>query len=143
MRHGVAKLVRLRFFVDHLPRPALVGLVPTRPILSRHVEQFFQCLRFHAPHAFGRHLELALGVLLHQPPLNQLVEQFRALLFEFLEQLQRVVAVLQEVVADLVEHLVGRLRRKWLRTIPFGIFKARHDGVCPDRETGLGASPTL
>ena len=92
----------------------------------------------------GADLPLPLAVALDQPLLlDQLDDVGLVVVVELVEVAEDLVAVVEHVLGELVEGLLGRLRLELLRAVPAGVFEECHEGPCPWAATSRGCLPLV
>ena len=78
--------------------------------------------------------------LLDQPLLlDHLDDVGLVVVVELVEAAEDLVAVVEHVLGELVEGLLGRLRLELLRAVPAGVFEECHEGPCPRAATSRGS----
>ena len=114
IRDRIAILVRFRFLVQRLARAAKIGLVLAHLGFEGDVEELLQRLVLNPENPLRGNDVFPLGVLVDVSLFDQHLDDVRMILFPLVEVIEHVIAIVEQVIAKLVEQLVGRLRRKLL-----------------------------
>jgi len=118
IRDRIAKLVRLRFVELCLARPALIGVVPTQFVPPVRLKQFLERLRPRPPDRLGSDPELPLFIPLEKALLHQQLKRLGIPLLQLGELIKDLLAVVHEVVVQLLKQGVRRLRGERLTAVP-------------------------